>query len=68
MARNKIKAIAEWLVLIGAFVWLVIGVTGLFWDPINIVDRILGTVPMLENIVYTLVGGSGLYVLYKKLA
>jgi len=34
------------------------------WD-INVVDKVLGAVPILVTIVYALVGLSALYAIYK---
>ena len=49
--------LAWWLVVIGALNW------GLVVLGFNLVEAILGTMPMLVTIVYALVGLSGVYVL-----
>lgn len=61
----KLSAL-DWVVLIlvtvGAVNW---GLVGLFnW---NIVEAILGSIPILVTIVYVLVALSGLYKLYDEL-
>lgn len=56
------KSVLDWvalvLVIIGAINW---GLTGLGYNLVNI---ILGSIPMLEKIVYILVGLAGLYTIY----
>lgn len=44
------------LVLIGAFNWGLIGLGHFSGNPINIVHFILGFSPLVENVVYVLVG------------
>ena len=44
------------LVLIGALNWGLIGLGYFFGGNWNVVDMLLGTWPMVENIVYVLVG------------
>lgn len=61
MMLNKMCPVhkAAWvLVLVGALNWGAIGLFG-----INLVDRLLGSVPMLEKIVYILVGASAVAVM-----
>jgi len=59
---------AWWLVLIGAINWGLVGLGywlgGANW---NIVHMILGTWPVVENVVYLLVGLSGLWLLWGKM-
>lgn len=47
------------LVVVGALNWGLIGLLG-----INVVNMILGSWPILERIVYILVGVAGVYKLY----
>lgn len=47
------------LMIIGAINW---GLVGVF--KLNIVNMLLGDVPILETIVYALVGLAGLYAAY----
>jgi len=59
MEKNALDWIAIVLVVIGAVNW---GLVGLFnWD---LVQMVLGTIPILAKIVYVLVGLSGLYLIY----
>ena len=59
---------AWWLVLIGAINWGLVGIGywlgGANW---NIVSMILGTWPVVENLVYVLVGVSGVWLLWGKM-
>ena len=57
--KNPIDLIAFILVVIGALNWGLFGVIGM-----DLVDMILGSVPILAQIVYILVGLSGLYMIY----
>lgn len=49
-----------WLMVVGSINW------GLSAFGLNLVNMIVGSVPMLEMIVYVLVGLSGVYALLKK--
>ena len=51
--------LAWWLVIIGALNW------GLVVLNYNLVHAIFGSVPMLETIIYALVGISGVYLLLR---
>lgn len=55
--------IARTLVYIGAINWLLVGLGYFFRANLNIVNLILGSVPVLEAIVYILVGLSALYLI-----
>lgn len=55
---KKIHNIAYILVLIGAVQW---GIIGLF--SINIIEMIFDSVPMITQLIYVLVGLSGLYLI-----
>lgn len=50
-----------WLVIIGALNWGLIGLLDL-----NLVNNLLGASPILERVVYILVGLSGLYLIIDK--
>jgi len=60
------KSVIEWIVLIlviiGAINWGLVGIGG--WD---LVEIILGSIPVLTKIVYILVGLAGLCLIYKSL-
>lgn len=60
MAEMKVLDwIAYILVIIGAVNW---GLLGAF--KFNVVNVVLGSIPILEKIVYILVGIAGLYLIY----
>ena len=65
---SDIKTWAWWLVVVGAVNWglyglgMLLGGTG--W---NVVNMLLGSWPLVENIVYVLVGASGLWLLWGKM-
>jgi uncharacterized membrane protein YuzA (DUF378 family) len=60
--------IGWWLAVIGAINWGLVGAgmlaSGADW---NVVHMILGSMPQVEQIVYVLVGLSGLWLLLEKL-
>ena len=49
------------LVVVGALNWLLVGLGGFMGSSWNLVHMILGSIPALENLVYVLVGLSGVY-------
>lgn len=49
------------LVIIGALNWGLIGVGNFIGSNLNLVNLIFGSLPVLENIVYTLVGVAAIY-------
>ncbi len=59
MEKNYIDWIALILLVIGGVNW---GLVGLF--NLDLVELILGAVPILQKIVYILVGIAGLYTIY----
>lgn len=56
-----LKQITYVLLLIGGINWGVYGLSG--YDVVNI---LLGSIPMIANIVYVLVGLSAVYILLNK--
>ena len=54
---KMLHMVAFSLVIVGALNW---GLLGLF--QYNLVTALFGSMPMLENLVYMLVGASGLYL------
>lgn len=54
---QNVGILAWWLVIVGALNW------GLVALNMNLVSMLVGSVPMLEMLVYTLVGLSGVYLL-----
>jgi len=59
MEKNVIDWIALVLVIIGGLNW---GLVGLF--SFDLVAALLGSIPILQNIVYILVGAAALYMIY----
>lgn len=59
MKNPSITGLAEVLVVVGAINWGLVGIANL-----NLVNTLLGTAPRLEQLVYVLVGLSGLYWLW----
>lgn len=59
MADDIVKTIAGALVLIGGLNWGLVGALNL-----NAVNAIVGSVPVLEQVIYILVGLSALYMAY----
>lgn len=60
---KNLKQIAYILLLIGGINWGVYGLSGY-----DVVEVLLGKLPMIANIVYTLVGLSAVYILLNKFA
>ncbi len=59
MRKNALDWIALILVIIGGLNWGLVGLFGL-----DLVALILGGVPLLQNIVYVLVGLAAVYMIY----
>lgn len=57
--KNVLDIVTLVLVIIGGLNW---GLVGLF--GFNLVEAIFGSIPVLMNIVYVLVGLSALYLIY----
>ena len=58
----------EWvvviLVVVGALNWGLVGIGNFAGMNLNLVNLILGSIAVLENIVYVLVGLAGAYKIY----
>jgi len=52
------------LVIIGALNWGLVGLGGFFGGNWNVVNWILGSWPVLENVVYVIVGLAGVSLLF----
>ncbi len=68
MAKNM--SALDWagvvLLVVGALNWGLVGLSELLnLGNLNVVNMVLGSWPMLENLVYILVGLAGLWKLYK---
>ncbi len=66
MNKKILDTIALILVIIGGINW---GLIGLFASKYDLVQMLFGFVPMLPDIIYTLVGISAVYliVVFKKI-
>ncbi len=58
-----LHTVAFLLAIVGALNWGLVGLGGFMGSDLNVVHMILGTWPMVEWLVYVLVGVSGLYLL-----
>ncbi len=56
------KKIAWWLLVIGGINWLLVGLGGFFSGDWNLVHMIFGFAPVIEWIVYVLVGISAIWL------
>lgn len=63
MEHGPIDMVAWILVIIGALNWGLVGIGGFMGQNLDLVQMLLGSIPMLRDIVYLLVGLSGLYLL-----
>jgi len=59
MDKNAVDMAAHILVIIGGINWGLVGLVNF-----NLVQTIFGSVPVLQQIVYVLVGLSALYMVY----
>jgi uncharacterized protein len=60
----KIVHIAAWiLVVIGGLNWGLVGIGSFMGSNLNIVAMIFGSVPMIEGVVYVLVGAAAVFEL-----
>lgn len=59
---QTLETVAWWLVVIGALNW---GTKGLL--QLDLVEALVGSVPGVAQIVFILVGLSGVYLLFNKL-
>ncbi len=64
---SSLKPIAFVLVIIGALNWGLVGLGGFMGSNWNLVNLLLGAWPMVEWIVYILVGLSGLVLLLARM-
>lgn len=61
---NAIDWVSLALVIIGAINWGLVGLGEFLNANWNLVNLVFGSVPVVENLVYLLVGLAGLYELY----
>jgi len=58
MGNKTLHMVAFVLAMVGALNWGLVGLGMLMGSNLNLVNMLLGSMPMLENIVYALVGLS----------
>ena len=63
MSKKMMKVLLALLVVVGAVGALNWGLTGLF--DFNLVEKLLGSMPVAEKAVYALIGAAGIFGLYK---
>lgn len=64
-----VKTVAVWLLIVGALNWGLVGLGMLLGgEGWNVVNMIFGGWPMLEGLVYVLVGAAGVWKLWMKLS
>ncbi|OGD68504.1 hypothetical protein A3I18_00365 [Candidatus Campbellbacteria bacterium RIFCSPLOWO2_02_FULL_35_11] len=56
--------IAYWLTIIGGINWGLVGLGNFMGTNLNLVYMLLGTWPMIESIVYLLVGVSAISLIF----
>lgn len=62
MEKSIVRTVAKLLVFIGALNWGLVGIGHFSGGDLNLVTMLLGAWPVVEAIVYILVGLSGLYL------
>lgn len=64
---KSFKTVAWWLLVIGGLNWLLVGLGYFFgMQDWNLVNMLFGSYPMLENLVYVLVGLSAIWMLWDR--
>ena len=58
----KLSKVSKWLVVVGAINWGLVGLLNL-----NLVETLFGSVPMLAQVVYLLIGAAGVWGAYAML-
>lgn len=62
LIMKALSSLAIFLVVVGALNWGLVGIGSFVGMDLNLVNLALGSIPTLENVVYILVGVSGLMV------
>lgn len=61
-----LKMLAWWLAIVGALNWGLVGLGSYMGSNLNLVNLLFGSVSSLENLVYVVVGLSGVWLLVDK--
>ncbi len=56
MNKSVVCTACYWLVLIGALNWGLVGLGSFLGQNLNVVNLLLGSMPVVESVVYILVG------------
>lgn len=64
--HSSVAKAANILVIVGALNWGLLGLGYFINQDLNVVNMVLGSMPELKNIVYVLVGLSGIWMISKK--
>lgn len=56
--KSPVCIFGHWLVIIGALNWGLVGLGDFIGQNLNVVNLLLGSMPMVESVVYILVGLS----------
>ncbi len=62
MEKSAIKSIARLLVFVGAVNWGLVGIGYFMNADYNVVEMLLGSIPVVVAVVYVLIGASALYL------
>ena len=63
---KNLQLITWILVIVGGINWGLVGLGGVLGSDLNLVNMLLGSWPMVESIVYVLVGLSAVYQVVTK--
>lgn len=66
MQNSALTSVARLLVFVGALNWGLIGIGYFANMNLDVVNMLLGTWPVVENVVYILVGLSAVYLAVPK--
>lgn len=62
---DAVSWVAVILLVVGALNWGLVGLGGFMGTDLNVVHMLLGSISVLENVVYVLVGLAGIWKLWK---
>lgn len=62
MEKSAVRSVARLLVFVGAINWGLVGIGAFAGSDLNVVSMVVGAWPVVESIVYVLVGLSGVYL------
>ena len=63
MGENEVKW-GTWFLVFGGLIWGLVGLGYFLKTNLNVVNLVLGTIPVVENLVYLIVGICALSVAY----